>query len=256
MSAQQSTGVTIRIATWNLARPRNATSTRASKLLEWIQRIDADVWVLTETHEAIRPGPEYASVSTTGLDRTEISGERWTMIWSRLPILQSQPTSDPIRTVCARVAIQPTRSCHVYGIVLPWRSDRRWLPKSGGLAFASALQEQEADWLRLRHEFPTDLLCVAGDFNQELAEKSYAGTALGRRELRRALAATQLHCATGDDADPVARITGGKRSNIDHICWDAAVATARPVRTGAWPTTVEELRGLTDHFGVWADVPL
>jgi hypothetical protein len=254
MSAPLSTGVTIRIATWNLRRPRNATSTRASKLLEWIQNINADVWVLTETHESIRPGPEYACAATRGSDRTQSSGEQWTMIWSRLPILQSLPTCDPIRTVCARIAIQPTRSCNFYGTVLPWRSDRRWLPKSGGPAFASVLQEQEADWHRLRRDFPSDGFCVAGDFNQELAAKSYAGTALGQRELRRALGAARLYCVSGDEGDPVARITQGTRANIDHICIDTVDGAAWAIPTGAWPTAVDELPGLTDHFGIWADV--
>src|SRR5688500_14052846 len=108
----------MRIATWNLQRPANGGSSRALRLLERIKAIDADVWVLTETHEAISPGDGYRAVSTTGSDRDQAAGERWTMIWSRLPIVGVETTCDPVRTVCARIAVDAGRTLLVYGTVL------------------------------------------------------------------------------------------------------------------------------------------
>src|SRR5262245_59028108 len=118
----------MRIATWNLQRPASARSSRALRLLERIQAIAADVWVLTETHEAISPGDGYRAVSTLGTDRQQSTGEQWTMIWSRLPIVGVETTCDPIRSACARIALDTGPTLLVYGTVLPWRSDRRWLP--------------------------------------------------------------------------------------------------------------------------------
>jgi hypothetical protein len=244
----------MRIATWNLQRPASAKSSRALRLLERIKLIDADIWVLTETHEAIAPGAGYGAVSTSGSDRDQAAGERWTMIWSRLPIVGVETTCDPIRTVCARIAGVDGRMLLVYGAVLPWRGDRRWLPAVGGEAFVQVLGEQAADWRRLREKYPDDQLCVAGDFNQELGDRTYAGTAPGRTELRRALDAAALVCRTGDEADPVAQLTLDERANIDHICFDGRTAASSQAAAGAWPARLDDLRTLSDHFGVWIDV--
>ena len=59
----------MRLATWNLARPRPG-SVRASRLLTHVALVDADVWVLTETHLAVSPGPSFrlAACSTAAPD--------------------------------------------------------------------------------------------------------------------------------------------------------------------------------------------
>lgn len=244
----------MRIATWNLRRPRNAKSPRALAILEHIHRIDADVWILTETHESVSPGPTYTSVATTGTDRAQSDGERWTMIWSRLPMVATEPTTDPIRTVCAAFASPKHGPITVYGTVLPWATDTRLQPIKGAAAFVQTLEVQTADWKQLRTGRPDALLIVAGDFNQNLGKKHYCGSAKGRDALRAALAETGLYCATGDEADPVYRLTDGYRSNIDHICIDDRLRTTSPLKCGAWPATDAELQGLSDHFGIWIDV--
>ena len=219
-----------------------------------MKAIDADIWVLTETCESITPGADYVGVATSGSDRKQSPGEQWTMIWSRLPVLSEEPTSDPIRTVCARVMTKQSGPMLVFGTVLPWRTDQRWLPHRGGAAFQQALQTQEDDWQRLRQTYPQDLLCVAGDFNQELGSGTYAGSKLGQTALRQALSNVSLICLTGDEADPVAKQTGNVRRNIDHICIDTRCGDSSCVRLGAWPKDASELKGLSDHFGIWVDV--
>lgn len=246
----------MRIATWNLRRPGDLASKRGQALLRRMSETkDVDVWVLTETHDSISPGEGYIGTATNGTDREQRPGEQWTMIWSRLPVLNRESTEDSIRTVCVRVATRHFGPMLVYGTVLPWRADQRWLPLRGGAAFERVLQEQESDWQRLRHKYPDDLLCVAGDFNQNLGPRLYSGgTALGRSALRRALSNALLDCLTGDDHDPVAELTGNVRCNIDHICLDSRVVTSSDVSRGAWPSTTTELKGLSDHFGVWVEV--
>jgi hypothetical protein len=244
----------MRVATWNLRRPGSPASERGQALRHCMRQIDADIWVLTETRDAMSPGDGYVGTATSGSDRKQSPGEQWTMIWSRLPVLSQEPTADPIRTVCVRVATTHSGPLLVYGTVLPWRTDSRWLPLRGGGAFQQALQGQEEDWRRLRQKYPQDGLCIAGDFNQDLGSRSYAGTALGQTSLRRAFGALSLDCLTGDDVDPVAKQTADVRRNIDHICLDARFNTPSSVRRGAWPGAASELKGLSDHFGVWVDI--
>ena len=43
----------MRIATWNLERPDPADTVRNQARLEKIREIDAELWILTETHEVI-----------------------------------------------------------------------------------------------------------------------------------------------------------------------------------------------------------
>jgi len=176
------------------------------------------------------------------------------MIWSRLPVLSRESTADPIRTVCVRVGTKLSGPVLIYGTVLPWRTDSRWLPHRGGAAFQLALHAQQNDWQRLRQKYPQDVLCVAGDFNQDLGTPLRAGTALGRTVLRRTLSDVSLDCLTGDEADPVAKLTANVRGNIDHICLDSRLSASSGIRRGAWPNAASELKGLSDHFGVWVDV--
>ena len=244
----------MRIATWNLRRPGSPASERGQALLHRMREVDADILVLTETRESMIPGDDYAGTTTSGSDRKQSLGEQWTMIWSRLPVLSCELTTDPIRTVCVRVATRQSGPMLIYGTVLPWRTDQRWLPHRGGAAFVHALQGQKDDWQRLRQKYPQDVLCVAGDFNQDLGPRLYAGTAIGLAGLRQALGTVSLDCLTGDEADPVAKLTTNVRRNIDHICLDSQFGSQPGVRRGAWPNAASELKGLSDHFGVWVDV--
>src|SRR5674476_1400732 len=78
--------INLKIATWNLARVLPKDTARTAKIVGWLDRIDADVWVLTETHNSVSPGPGYSAASTGYPDRPGEPGERWATIWSRLPI--------------------------------------------------------------------------------------------------------------------------------------------------------------------------
>lgn len=238
------------LATWNVRRPSGAGNARRDVLRRYMDAVAADVWVLTETHDALVPGDGYAAVSTSGADRAQWPGERWVTIWSRLPIEPLPPTSDPIRTVAARVHIGERRAV-VYGTVLPWvGSPWRDVPAAAGAAFAAALEAQVADWRALRAAYPDDALIVMGDLNQDLVDHPphYYGSRSGRERLRSALASAGLTALTGGAADPI-RTTAAPCACIDHICLAAGPdwRTAPPWR---WPDGARPARGVSDHFGV------
>ncbi len=242
----------MRIATWNLERPRNPNTPRARRLLAEIQAINADIWILTETRENLSPGPEYASAGTQGFDRTGDPGERWTMIWSRLPVLEIIPTSDPIRTVAACIQVGASRTLVIYGTVLPWRSDRRWRPWRGSAAFMYAAGRQIEDWAALRRNYPSAEFCVAGDFNQEFKPPFYTGSRQGQELLAQAMQNLRCTWTTGEH-DPLIAHAGGEQQSVDHVCVGRELQE-RLTGSGVWPDRATFAASkMTDHYGVWLD---
>jgi endonuclease/exonuclease/phosphatase family metal-dependent hydrolase len=211
--------------------------------------LDADVWVLTETRRDLAPGPEFRLVahSEKAPDRTE--GEVWVAIWTRLDPARPVATADSERTACMQLVAESGGSLLVFGTVLPWLTDRRRDPLRGFAAFDAALQEQKADWQKLKRANPHDLVCVAGDFNQDLLEEGhYYGSTRGRAALRTALEAAGLTCMTAGTRDPVAAQWPGYAC-IDHICIsNEFMPTVGSVHS--WPSNAELGSRLTDHFGV------
>jgi endonuclease/exonuclease/phosphatase family metal-dependent hydrolase len=238
----------VKIATWNVWRLE--TRARRIAVAQWVDRIDADVWVLTETDDALSPGPAYRCVATTLTDRPGRSGEQWVAIWSRLPIEPLGLTNDPSRAVAALVRPVSGQTVIVYGTVLPWTSSRwRGLPSAGGRAFCAALDAQRSDWEVLRRRYPDAELCVAGDLNQDLSEHHYYGSRVARQALRDALSSVGLVALTGDPTDPV-RALAPDRASIDHICVQTDTAHFVAPRLEVWPRGSAPDRGVSDHYGV------
>ncbi len=238
----------MKIATWNLERalPQSA---KAERQQQWMGRIDADIWILTETHRAIAPGTHYHSVTSGLPDRPSEEGERWVQIWVREDCaIAPLSSSDEARTACALVSLSAGQQCLVYGTVLPWLGSS-WRSHPADQAFAAAVATQQADWQRLRADYPQAALIVAGDFNQDLNTLHYYGSRRNKEVLRQALVAAGLDCLTAGEHDPVHRLINSQHSNIDHICvgWNPV---GRLRESFAWPPQLEDLRGLSDHFGV------
>lgn len=241
----------MRIATWNLQRPRPTQIGRLERIREWVDRVDADVWVLTETHDIIVPSGGYAAVSSEGADRPQLDGERWVTIWSRFP-LEGIPTSDPIRTVAARI-LAPDGAFIVCGVVLPWLGSKwRGIPSADGRAFEAALDVYESDWLSLRRSHPGDDFIVAGDFNQDLAPRHYYGSRRNHRRLEAALSETRLCSLTAGMSDPIFR-ESSPRACIDHICASGQSIRMRG-QAHRWPDLAKPDPSLSDHFGVYVDL--
>ena len=227
---------------------------RLEALSEWLRRIEADIWVLTESSMLLSPGDGYQAVTSRGTDRDGEADERWVTIWSRLPVVEELATADPVRTACVRLAQPGGGSLVVYGSVLPWLGSKwREHAATDGQAFAAALAAQAGDWRRIRSEHAGAELCVAGDLNQDLRGRHYYGSGEGRTALARELEDCELLCITGGERDPVDRLTGGERASIDHICFSKNLAQ-RATAPSSWPEGSAPAPALSDHFGVWVDV--
>lgn len=156
----------MRIATWNV---EYAYPNRLGALQRVVSENDADVWVLTETHDDLVPsGTRYAAHSEprpknwSGIR----PGSRWVSIWSRWPILAkvSLPEADLERTVAALIDVG-SQKLLVYGTVLPWKGDRG---KFDWSEHHRIIPMQCAEWLKLHKEHSDASLCVAGDYNTDM----------------------------------------------------------------------------------------
>jgi hypothetical protein len=244
----------MKIATWNLARVRPTNTQRCAEIVRWLDAVDADVWVLTETHDSVSPGPGYSAVTTAQPDRPGEPGERWATIWSRLPIEPLPPTRDVARSVAALVRPTTGHPLVIYGTVLPWLgSPWRDFAADNGVAFRAALAAQLADWITLVGQFPDGDLCVIGDFNQDLSRRYYYGSRANRTALLDALRTVGLFALTADPTDPV-RAVARDRASIDHICVPARVVQQGSPRLEVWPSGAAPDRRLSDHYGVAADL--
>ncbi len=243
----------MRVATWNLARAKPFGRARADAMRRHMEAVDADVWVLTETWQGFAPSPEHAMIacSEPAADRDAPDGECWVAIWSRLPAAPVELAGEPDRCAATRVTEPGGRSWICVGTVLPWLSDPRRRPVTGSAAFVAGLAEQSANWRRLAERDSDAALIVAGDFNQDLADRHYYGSKAGRAALRQALERCDLVCLTAGERDPLRSRPG--RASIDHICVSRRRITGRE-EVGAWPEG-DLPPSLTDHYGAWMALP-
>ncbi|PZV05631.1 MAG: hypothetical protein DCF32_10855 [Leptolyngbya sp.] len=243
----------MKIATWNLERAL-PQSVQAERQRQWLSRIDADIWVLTETHLGITLGEDYDSVASGLPDRPGDDGERWVQIWVKTGELKPLETCDAARTAAALLTLPNGQQWVLYGTVLPWLgSSWREYPASQGQAFAAALAAQWDDWQRLQDSYPQAVLVVAGDFKQDLNALHYYGSRRNKQALRQALDRVRLVCFTAGENDPVHQLIHGQHSNIDHICLSQDLP-GQFQRSFAWPSRLDDLRGLSDHFGVGVEI--
>lgn len=236
----------MRIGTWNVEYARVG---RIPALHAKLADNPADIWVLTETHDALVPPGCAFAAHTSPRPKTGSgvrAGSRWVSIWSRYPILQQVdlPEADRERTVAALLDLGDDATMLVYGTVLPWKGDG---PKSDWSKHHRVIGEQCTEWLKLRAFYPHAALCVAGDYNTDLGSGAYYGTKAGIAALRTGLQDCELFCATAPEVFPTGWLP---YPPIDHIAlpkvWEGKTAVA-----AAWPA---DKQNLSDHSGMVVSV--
>ncbi len=240
------------LATWNLERLRSVKTKRGQRVELLMRAVSADVWVLTETSESVRPGPDFQIVSTRGPDEGHKPDERWAAICSRFPIDREIRTSEPLKAVAALIAPPEMAPFVVYGVVLP-TTGAAWygVPAAGGRAFVAGLGRLYSDMIRIRNEYPGLDIFVAGDFNQDLADDHHYGSLWRKQRLKEVLNELRLRPLTAGSDDPI-RAGSPPYACIDHICTSGEWRVRRSVR---WPNLPKPLKGkLSDHFGVAVEI--
>ncbi|MDP9310849.1 MAG: endonuclease/exonuclease/phosphatase family protein [Chloroflexota bacterium] len=247
----------LRIATWNLQRP-GWKSPRVPMIMEQIEAIDADIWILTETHEVINLGEHYACV-TSPTQPLRRKGEVTTAIWTRCDLGQTIPTfadqpdepNPQFQTyalrgpatspaVCAEVTT-PLGAVLVYGTIITWLQDKGPQGDAGyKVEQLHAIEKHRDDWTCIRNGQP---MCVAGDFNVTLNGRIW-GPREAREKLTEALEDNELNC-----------VTNTFEYCIDHICLSKDWAE-RVIRREQWQPPTMDGKPVSDHRGSYVDVRL
>jgi hypothetical protein len=243
----------MKFATWNLERVRPGVGVRSERIRGAIASVDADVWILTETHSRFELPDPFVGVaaSAPAVDRKD--GEQWVSIWARRE-LGAQPlavTGEPGRSAALLIPRSRGDALLVFGTVLPWRGDRT-TPLRGADRFIAALAAQAADWRRLAAGHQAGSVCVAGDFNQELSANGPVGTGHGRAALRETLEDGGLTCVTADAGDPL--LARKWRASIDHVALSTSRSNGARV-SAVWPDHFPLGTSWPDHHGVCVDAP-
>ena len=231
----------MRIATWNV---EYAYANRLDALRGALNENEADVWVLTETHDDLVPAGAVFGAHSKPRPKNWSGirpGSRWVSIWSRHPIIAevSLPDTDLERTVCALIDTG-NQKLLVYGTVMPWKGDRG---KFDWSEHHRVIPMQCAEWLKLNQEHSDAALCIAGDYNTDMGTGAYYGTKSGIAMLREGLADCGLYCATAPEHLPKGLLP---RPPIDHIALPLAWKHRASV-VAAWPAS----KGiLSDHSGL------
>ena len=243
-------GNSMRIANWNLKRILPSEQ-RASAIRKHIDDVNADIWILTETHELVGPGDDFSSVMSGEPDRESKPGERWAGIWSRHPIKHLPSlVSDAARCNAAHISHPDIGEIVVYATVLPWGGSKwRGIESVDGAAFEAALDTYVSDWQKIRSAFPNALRVIAGDFNQDLAPYHYYGSKKQRKLLESGLAAAGVIALTAGANDPIDWEPMQRHACIDHICVSESIGI-HVGNTIRWPESGKPDPRVSDHFGV------
>ncbi|MDX2239528.1 MAG: hypothetical protein NW224_02485 [Leptolyngbyaceae cyanobacterium bins.302] len=238
---------TFRIATWNLERPKQNGWTKNQRRLDKIREINADVWVLTETHEVIDLKNSYESIPSTPIENYHKPGENLTTIWTRWTVLNRLQTFDPNFAVCAEID-SPLGAMMIYGTVIPYANDKgisgtakRWEEQR------RSIQQHHADWLRIQKQFPNHWMCIAGDFNQSRDKSGWYEDQQSVDLMTAALQDLSMVCVSEE------KFQGLSRSTIDHICLSQD-SNCHRLDVKAWEGTTPEGKKMSDHNGVWVDL--
>ena len=128
----------MKIATWNLESVRPLTPPRRAAFLDAMQKVNADVWVLTETWADLVPLPDYQPVVKSEAAEDLTPDRRWVAIWVKkcFSAERQDIRSQPDRMACCRIEQPEQRDLVVVGTVLPWLSDKQ---NRGAKGFCKAL---------------------------------------------------------------------------------------------------------------------
>ena len=245
----------MRIATWNVESLRKLTPEREEAFHKAMAKVDADVWVLTETWKTFSPGAAYqlAAESSLGEDlkaKKSWADRRWVTIWvkSSLHAKCQEVRSQPDRMACIQIKMPGYRDILVIGTVLPWNSDSLWL---GAKGFCTALDSQAQEWRAKVNKHDDSTFILAGDFNQSLPYERWYGSKIGASTFGSTLQELKFICLTQGKCPKTSK------PRIDHICVGGmGFDPKRLPRVSDWVATAVNGKPATDHSGIYVELEL
>ena len=215
----------MRIATWNVERLVHKRA--LPEIISACEQAKADILILTETDEQIRPQFRYCFRTPCpvgvmpGYYRAT---ENRVSIFSNYKCVRQYPTYDEYTALCVELETELGSLC-VYGTIMGIEGNRR-------PSFKEDLQMQVADFARLvsggKH------ICIGGDYNISFSDNYYF-TNFGRDTLLRSFAENRVQLLTENAPEC-----------IDHIAVSEGLVKGKKVCFEEWNLD----KRLSDHKGI------
>ena len=202
-------GDLLRIATWNVERLKHHKY--ASSMLREIERIDADILVLTETDSRLLPNyPHYCSTPLLQEIRPDYyrQTENRVSVFSKYKCVKQHDTYDKYTAICVELDTD-AGNLLVYGTIMGIFGNRE-------ASFKTDLSKQMEDIRRLSAQGHS--ICVIGDYNLSFCDNYYY-TQFGRNAVNQTFDACQIDILTKDRTwciDHIA-LTRGFAENVESI---------------------------------------
>ena len=216
----------MKIATWNVERLKH--NSKLDKINFLIDELNADILVLTETDERIKPSKFKYRIDTPKL--TEIDAKNYVETENRISIFTNYEieeqfeTFDKYTSLCVGLKTE-FGNLKVYGTIIGIYGNRNE-------NFNIDLKKQIEDFEKLSKE---DNLCVIGDYNISFADNYYF-TNFGRDELNKSF-----------EKNKVELITRQKEQCIDQIAISKSFIENIEIEIAEW----NEDKKFSDHKGIY-----
>jgi len=217
----------MKIATWNIERLSKST-TKTPLIIGWLERMDADILILTETTTSIELKGDYHFFCTSRYGENYFrDDERRVAIYSKYPMIEQLKTFRGDTSLCIIVQT-PLGDLSVYGTIVGVRGNRQ-------NDFIEDLDQQILDYQTIAQK---GALCIAGDLNMSF-EDNYYFTNEGRHKMINVFKRLQL-----------INLTEAIPQNIDHIVISQFFIGNRNISISTWNTD----KTLSDHIGVCVEI--
>lgn len=232
----------MRIATWNIERLKHRKS--IDKILSAIEDAKADILVLTESDERIKPNyrysfhtpklhdapseyrmpgrfKDYAVADVYAVTENRVS------IYTNYPCVKQYATYDKYTALCVELKTN-AGNLLVYGTIIGIIGNR-------DESFKQDMLLQAKDFERLSK---TGNICICGDFNCSFSDNYYY-TNFGRDTLSVSFASNNISLLTGNQPEC-----------IDHIAVSKNFIGGSNIKISEWNLD----KSLSDHKGIIADI--
>lgn len=216
----------MKIATWNIERLKKKKF--LAEILVEIEKLNADILILTETDKQVSPSYFPYKIETKPLiliNKKAISTENRVSIFSKYPILEVFKTYDNFTTCCAEIET-PFGNLLVYGTIVGIFGNRNQ-------NFIPDLKSQMNDLKKISEKS----ICFAGDLNCTFSD-SYYFTNEGRNLFNENFKILNLK-----------NITSEILENIDHLVISENFIKNFKIETSEFNSD----KKLSDHKGIVAE---
>ena len=221
----------MKIATWNIERL--AHKKELNQILSTIEQINADVLVLTEYDERVKPNYKEWLYTPTPPDTfystrlgyvTYAQTEHRIAIYTNYRIVRQYPTFDKHTSLCVEIKTEEGNLI-VYGTIMGVFGNNHF-------SFRNDLEEQCKDFARLAAYGKN--MCICGDFNMSFVD-NYYHTKEGRGKVLASMEENQLQL-----------VTEKQKECVDHIAISKKFLFGKQLLVEEW----NKDKALSDHCAI------